>query len=84
MQEAPVNIESVSIRTMPYSSYGNGYTRITIKTVSSINLLGKNRVYVPTEKKEVKSIAEKAPKKQTAEKKYSDFQQVDEFFLIFY
>ena len=50
-----------------------------IKTVSSINLLGKNRVYVPTEKKEVKSIAEKDHKKQTAEKKYSDFQQVDEF-----
>lgn len=38
-------ISNVNIRTMPYSSSGNGYTKIVIKTMSQVNLAGHNKVY---------------------------------------
>ena len=38
-------IESVSIRTMPSSGSGNGYTKITIKTNSNMSFIGKNTLY---------------------------------------
>ena len=41
------NIRSVDIRTMPYSNTSKGYTRITIKTEPSVQLLPKNEVYLP-------------------------------------
>lgn len=47
------NIQSVNIRTMPYSANSNGYTRITIKTNNpSVALNASSKIYVPTEKKE--------------------------------
>lgn len=42
-------IESVNIRTMPYSSSAKGYTKITIKTFSpALVLSAKNQVYLPS------------------------------------
>ena len=38
-------IEGVSIKTMPASEYGNGYTKITIRTNSNMSFVGKNTVY---------------------------------------
>ena len=49
-------IQSVNIRTMPYSANGNGYTRITIKTYPQINLTAKNVVYVPAKEKDTKLL----------------------------
>ena len=54
------HIESVNIKTMPYSQDGKGYTRITIKTFNNVNLFGKNKVYIPTEKKEPAQIENKS------------------------
>lgn len=43
------NIQSVSVRTMPYSSGSKGYTRITIKTSNpSLVLNSSNAIYVPS------------------------------------
>ena len=53
------HIESVNIKTMPYSQAGKGYTRITIKTFNNINIIGRNKVYIPTEKKEPVQIENK-------------------------
>ena len=38
-------ISNVSIRTMPPSASGNGYTRITVKTSSPIELAAKNTIF---------------------------------------
>lgn len=46
-------IESVNIRTMPYSSNAKGYTRITIKTYNqSLYLTGQSKLYIETIKEE--------------------------------
>ena len=39
-------IESVNIRTMPYSENAKGYTRITIKTASNVNINAKSQIYI--------------------------------------
>ncbi len=49
------NIESVNIRTMPYSNGGNGYTRVTVKTLGNTLLNAKNEIYIPSA--EQKAIA---------------------------
>ena len=42
-------IQSVQIRTMPYTNTAKGYTRITIKTFNpELNLLGQNKIYIAT------------------------------------
>lgn len=51
------NIQSVNVRTMPYTNNGNGYTRITIKTYSPINLSTEAKLFVPSQ--EYKMLAEK-------------------------
>ncbi len=38
------DISKVTVRTMPYTQSGNGYTRITVKTNSSVRILGKNEI----------------------------------------
>ena len=40
------NIESVSVRTMPYTNGGNGYTRITIKAYQNTVLTADKALYV--------------------------------------
>ena len=45
------NVQSVNIRTMPYSANSNGYTRITIKTNNpAITLNASSKIYVATQK----------------------------------
>ena len=42
------NIQSVNVRTMPYSANSNGYTRITIKTNNpSLSLNTTQQIYIP-------------------------------------
>lgn len=48
LSTASGQISSVNIRTMPYTSGGKGYTRVTIKTYSPVNFNSKNAIYVPT------------------------------------
>ena len=48
LQNVYGNVESVTIRTMPYSNSAKGYTRITLKTnQQSLKLLTTNQVYIP-------------------------------------
>lgn len=42
-------VESVNVRTMPYTTSGKGYTKITIKTLEPVNLSAENRVFIATE-----------------------------------
>ncbi|MBE7711608.1 MAG: hypothetical protein E7Z92_05660 [Cyanobacteria bacterium SIG31] len=67
LKNIPGGIESVNIRTMPYSSNGKGYTRITIKTTSPIALSGKNKIFIPTQINPVPEIENKKPQSTTNE-----------------
>jgi hypothetical protein len=50
LQKVSGGIESVNIRTMPYSSNGKGYTRVTIKTTGTLTMINATKkVYIPTE-----------------------------------
>lgn len=41
------NIDSVDIRTMPYTTSSKGYTKITIKTAADTNLSAQKALYIP-------------------------------------
>lgn len=41
-------IENVNIRTMPYTTGGKGYTKVTIKTYSNAGIYGQNKVFIPS------------------------------------
>lgn len=44
-------IESVNVRTMPYSNSSNGYTKVTVKTLDAgLKLNVSNQIFIPTEK----------------------------------
>lgn len=40
------HVSSINVRTMPYSANGNGYTRVTIKTVGASNIRARSQVYL--------------------------------------
>ena len=51
------NVESVNIRTMPYTVNGNGYTKITIKTLSpNTELNAKKALYISSEQPKNSSV----------------------------
>lgn len=63
-------ITSVDIRTLPYSNYAKGYTRITIKTnTPSVVLSGENQVYVP-KAEEQKALPDKNIETNNSEAQY--------------
>ena len=41
------NVQSVNVRTMPYTTSSNGYTKITIKTLPNTALNAKKALYIP-------------------------------------
>ena len=58
------NIESVNIRTMPYTKNNNGYTKITIKTTNASTVLtAKSELYIPSQNSD--EAIRKIEKKQT-------------------
>lgn len=65
LKNSPGNIESVSIRTMPYSASGKGYTKITVKTQAPITLLSTNKIYLPTQNDSANQIEKKETSIQT-------------------
>ncbi len=46
LKDVSSNIESVSVRTMPYTNSGNGYTRITVKAYENTVLTADKALYV--------------------------------------
>lgn len=47
LSEANGNIESVTVKKMPYANGSKGYTRITIKTAGGVNLNATSTLYLP-------------------------------------
>ncbi len=49
------NVESVNVRTMPYTTSSSGYTKITIKTLPNTSLSTKKALYIPEQAKPVET-----------------------------
>lgn len=49
LKDVAQNIDSIEIRTMPYTTSGNGYTRITVKTSDTTVLSADKTLYVSSE-----------------------------------
>lgn len=58
------NIQSVDIKTMPYTTSGKGYTKITVKTTSDTVLSAKKAIYIPSKDK-TEEPPELMPPKET-------------------
>ena len=43
-------IESVTTKTMPYSTGGKGYTKVTVKTIGNVGLTATSQLYLPSAK----------------------------------
>ena len=46
------DIESVNVRTMPYTTNSKGYTKITIKTLSNTQVTAQKAIYIPEKESE--------------------------------
>lgn len=56
------NIESIDIKTMPYSNYGKGYLKIVVKTNSpNANLLASNKIFIADNKGVTPQIQQREP-----------------------
>lgn len=42
------NIQSVEIKTLPYTNNAKGYTRVIIKTSTPIKIIGENKIFIPS------------------------------------
>ncbi len=51
------SIESLDIKTMPYTTSSNGYTKLTIKTKNAINLNVKSGIYIASSSVEPEKIS---------------------------
>ena len=49
--ELAPNIESVDIKTMPYTTNNKGYTKITVKTTTNIPMIATKALYIPSKEK---------------------------------
>ncbi len=49
-------IESVDVKTMPYTNSNKGYTKITIKTIDNVPLYAKTSVFIPSKQETPKQI----------------------------
>ena len=54
-------VDSVDIRTMPYTKSGNGYTKITIRTKDNAPLTASSGIYIAPKTKEPEKIETTAP-----------------------
>lgn len=62
LTEYSQTIQSVEIRTMPYSANSNGYTRITIKTKAPVSkFTTRNKIFVPVVKDTIQIEEKKIP-----------------------
>ena len=49
------NIESIDVKTMPYTKTSRGYTKITVKTIPNTGLTAKKALYIPQKNIEVET-----------------------------
>ena len=67
------NVQSVNVSTLPYSNSNKGYTKITIKTKSPMNLNARASIYVPETKPQV--LIEDKQKEETPKQETQDIEQ---------
>lgn len=46
------DVESVNVRTMPYTTSSKGYTKITVKTAQNVSLTAQKALYIPDKQTE--------------------------------
>lgn len=68
--ELAENVESVDIKTMPYTTSNKGYTKITIKTTENLPLSAKTSIFVPTrpQPKQIETQKEETPQQEEVKK----------------
>ncbi|MCM1073986.1 MAG: hypothetical protein NC334_09280, partial [Bacteroides sp.] len=49
LQNVAGNIQSVEVKTLPYTNSQKGYTRVIIKTHNSVNIIGQNKIFIPSQ-----------------------------------
>ena len=80
------NVQSVDIKTMPYTPTGNGYTKITVKTNPNVKLSAKSAIYVEkppqkaelADKQKTKKIRKRQPSKKRVEKSSPEVETITE------
>lgn len=58
LENARGNIASVDVKTLPYTNNAKGYTRVTIKTHAPVNIIGQNKIFIPSESREPARLPE--------------------------
>lgn len=58
------DVESVNVRTMPYTTSSKGYTKITIKTAPNAMLTAQKALYIPDKSAETEAETNTAPQPQ--------------------
>lgn len=58
------DVESVNVRTMPYTTSSKGYTKITIKTAPNAMLTAQKALYIPEKSAETEAETNTAPQPQ--------------------
>lgn len=48
IEKVSTDINSVEIKTLPYSNNAKGYTRVIIKTNNPVNIQAENKIYIPS------------------------------------
>ena len=58
------DVESVNVRTMPYTTSSKGYTKITIKTAPNVMLTAQKALYIPDKSAETEAETNAVPQPQ--------------------
>lgn len=61
LQNVAGNINSVEVKTLPYTNSQKGYTRIIIKTQNTVNIIGKNKIFIPSQNTSPQAIPTSEP-----------------------
>ena len=72
------DIESVDIRTMPYTKTSRGYTKITVKTVPNTMVNAQKAIYVPEKKQEALPAPQPAQQTQQTQSPQVQFPMPEE------
>ncbi len=60
------DVESVNVRTMPYTTSSKGYTKITIKTAPNAMLTAQKALYIPDKSAETEAETNAVPQSQSS------------------
>ncbi len=86
LKDVSSNIESVSVRTMPYTNGGNGYTRITVRAYENTVLTADKALYVPSAQQQALPASpavnqEKRPQPRAAAERETRTAEVEQDYI---